>query len=288
MNDQVIATLEKIHNLPTIPAVIQKLRVTITHPHADAAKVSAIIENDPAMMTRILKIVNSAFYGGVEPITSVQHAVARMGFVAISNIAMSTFVFSSFGSSDKDVFDRQAFWRHCITTGIAEEIVYTACRNKVSQRFGKDILHLTGLLHDIGKIVFEQHFHNQFAEAIESARVNKLALNLAEQEALGADHCEVGAWLAEKWRIDEQVQQVTRWHHDPEKADPKHYDLVALCHVANYICNVCNFGESGDSTRPTASPAAWRHLGIGESDISRLAELAQHETDKADTMLALL
>ena len=288
MNDKVIAKLETIRNLPTIPTVIQKVRVAIANPNADAMKVSMIIENDPAMMTRILKIVNSAFYGGVEPITSVQHAVARIGFAAISNIAMSTFVFSSFESSDKNLFDRQAFWRHCIATGIAAEAVYASCRDKVNQRFRKDILHLVGLLHDIGKIVFEQHFHSQFAVAIESAKANRQPLMSAEQESLETDHCEVGAWLAAKWHIDEQVLQVIRWHHDPEKADPNHYDLVALCHVANYICNMCSLGESGDSTAPTASSATWNHLGISESDISRLAELVKEEAEKADTMLALL
>lgn len=287
MNEHIIAKLEKIRNLPTIPAVIQKLRSTISDPNADAARVSAIIENDPAMMTRILKIVNSAFYGGVEPITSVQHAVARMGFSAISNIALSTFVFSSFEPSEKSVFDRQAFWQHCIGTGIAAEAVYKTARNHIGRRFRQDILHLSGLLHDIGKIVFEQHFHAEFTLAVESAKEDHLPLFSAERKTIGTEHTEVGAWLAAKWKIDPLIQDVIRWHHEPEKAEPSHYDLAAICHIANFICNIGNLGEGGDSCSPELSERAAAHLGIGRADIEGMTGMVQEESEKLNTMLSL-
>ncbi len=109
MKTRIVRRLEKIYNLPTLPAVIEKLGEEIRNPKSDARRVAALIEDDPSMMSRILKVVNSAFYGGIEPITSVQQAVSRMGFNAINNIALSTSVFAAFDKSGEAGFDRKEF-----------------------------------------------------------------------------------------------------------------------------------------------------------------------------------
>lgn len=287
MNKDIQAKLEKIKNLPTIPAVIKKLRVTISNPNADAARISKIIENDPAMMTRILKIVNSAFYGGIEPITSVQLAVARIGFSAISNIALSTFVFSSFDSTDRNLFDRQAFWKHCILTGIAGEAAYKLAPGRISRTLKPDIIHLAGLLHDIGKIVFEQHFHREFSSALKVAAEENIPLFMAERKTLNTDHCEVGAWLADRWNIDAQIRDVILLHHDPEQAPAEHQELTALCHVANCICHISSFGESGDSAGSEIHPWAWDRIGITEAQLPEINQIIEEESEKLNTMLSL-
>ena len=108
---EILRRLETIHNLPTLPVVITKLREAISDPNADARKIAQIIEDDPAMMARILKVVNSALYRGRQDVTSLQMAVARMGFNAISNIAMSTTIFSVFKSTTEVGFSHEDFWR---------------------------------------------------------------------------------------------------------------------------------------------------------------------------------
>jgi putative nucleotidyltransferase with HDIG domain len=287
MNEAIVTKLDKIRNLPTIPSAIQNLRTAIANPKADAHKISTIIENDPAMMSRILKIVNSAFYGGIEPITSVQHAVARIGFSAINNIALSTFVFSSFTSTHTNIFDRAAFWKHCITTGIASEIIFNQCRKKISRRFAPDLLHLTGLLHDIGKIVLEQYFHSEFSNALHTARCEAIPLHEAERKTMGTDHCEIGGWLANKWKLDPQIESVVRFHHNPSAAAPENYDLCALCHIANHICNTAHLGDGGDSASPSTLPDIWKHLDIRETEAANIALVVANEADKLNTMLSL-
>ncbi len=154
----IYSRLEKIRNLPTLPAVVNRLGTEVRNSRSDAVRIAAIIEDDPSMMARILKVVNSVFYASAEPITSVQQAVARMGLTAINNVALSTSVFSTFEKDDKAEFNREAFWRHSISTGIAAGVLHDQAGERLSRRYPSDLLHLAGLLHDIGKIVFEQFF----------------------------------------------------------------------------------------------------------------------------------
>jgi len=149
--DQIFQKLESIRDLPTLPMIIEKLGAAIRDPNTNAEGIAGIIEDDPAMMAKILKVVNSVLYGAREPINSLQLAVARMGLNAINNIAMSTSVFTTYKKDEQSDFDRVEFWRHCICTGIAAEVIYRRCRENLSQNYSKDLIHLSGLLHDIGK-----------------------------------------------------------------------------------------------------------------------------------------
>jgi putative nucleotidyltransferase with HDIG domain len=285
-NTAFLAKLEAIRNLPTLPVVVQKVRQTVGDPNSDAAKLATIIEDDPAMMTRILKVVNSAFYAGREPVTSVQMAVARMGMRAVGNIAMSTAVFSSFGKSPQGGFDREEFWRHSICTGIAAAVVYDSAKNALSSRFTKDVLHLAGLLHDIGKIVFDQFFHDEFRKALEMSAMQMISLADAECRVTGVNHMEVGAWLGEKWHLNEDLLQVIKWHQDPNAAEAKYWDMVALVHTANYICNQEKIGNSGNNV-PSFLPHVWKRMGLGVGDIPAVVDRVNEESKQSAILMAL-
>jgi HD-like signal output (HDOD) protein len=284
----VLRKLESIRNLPTLPPIIERLYHAVRDPNSSAQEVANIIEDDPSMMARILKIVNSALYGGWEPIVSLEAAVARLGFSSITNIATSTAVFATFSKAGQRDFDREQFWRHCICTGIGANVLYDRCNQRLRQRWGTDLLHLAGLLHDIGKIVLEQHFHADFMAAVAEAREGKITLLLAEQTTLGTDHAEVGAWLGMRWNLAPELLQVIRWHHDPDEADFEQRELVMLTHSVNYICNLGRIGDGGDTEAPSFRQTAWTKLGLTVEDIPEIVAKVVERSKDSEVLMSLI
>lgn len=288
MNKELIfKKLESISNLPTLPAVMQKLSAAIRNPNADAALIAGIIRDDPSMMTRIIKVVNSSAYGLPTPVESLQQAISILGMTALNNIALSTAVFSSCPSSKSAGFDRNAFWKHCICTGIAANILSTRTSGTIRKRFQKDTLHLCGLLHDIGKILLDEYFHDEFMEVITRAAERQIPVWQAELEVCGTNHAEIGAWLGKRWNISADIIQAIRWHHDPENADVEHVELLRLCHTANHICNVGSLGFSGD-VAPSFVLGVWKRIGLSVRDIRDIVAEVQQEAAHSETLLALL
>ena len=278
--------IEQIQNLPTLPAVIGRLNKAIEDRNANAEMVSKIIQDDPAMMARILRVVNSAFYGVSQPVASIQQAVSLLGFIAVKNIAMTTSAFSAFSIKEQTDFNREEFWRHSICVGIATSVLYRSSKGRLQQPIAPDLLHLAGLVHGIGIIIFEQYFRIKFMVALLLSQKEGIPLQQTEEAALGVDHCEVGAWLGGKWNLPPEVVECIRWHQEPEKSDPKCRPLVNLCHTAKYICTLEQLGNYGD-TVPVFKQYAWQDLGLSVKDIPGIVNAIKEESIKSEILLAL-
>lgn len=283
----IYAKLESLTQLPTLPPVIGRLQEAIRDPECGARRVCAIVEDDPAMMMRILRVVNSPLYAGLAPVSSLELAVTRLGFTTIVNIAISTAVFSMFGRPRQDGFDRVGFWRHSISTGIAAQVLYERARPGLKSRYPVDLLHLVGLLHDLGKIVLEQHFNAAFLKAVEQAASRKVALDAAERDMLGTDHAEVGSWLGMRWNLAPEVLQVVRWHHDPAQASLDNRELIMLVHAADYICNLEHVGDGGNGTAPAFQQSTWIELGLSARDIPAVLDEVTARSGESEVLLAI-
>lgn len=286
--DTLFKELEKITNLPTLPAVMNRLNAAVSDPNADAQHIAAVIKDDPAMMARILKTVNSAAFSSSEQVVSLQQAVARMGLRGVQNIALSTAVFETFEDKDGAEFSREEFWRHSVCVGFAVNILYQHTMANLSARYPRDILHLAGLLHDIGKIIFENFYHADFMKALELAGTGSMPLFQAERAIFGTDHAEVGEWLARRWNLAPEVAESISHHHEPEEADEKHRDLVRLVHTANYICNLEKIGNSGDNQTPVFILGVWKRLGLKVRDIRDIVRQVIEESKHSETLLSFM
>lgn len=284
----VLKKLESVRDLPTLPLILEKLRITIADVNSDAKRIAKIIEDDPAMMARIMKVVNSALYGTRDRITSLQLAIARLGFRAINNIAISTSVFAAFRATEASLFNRVEFWRHSVSTGIASAAVLDTCRGNLNFRYEKELLHLAGLVHDIGKIVLDMYFNDLFSQAIEMSRSEKIPLYKAEKQVIGIDHGAVGAWLARKWKMADNIVAVLEYHHNVNAAPPKYQELVMICDVANYICNFRLIGDAGDTAKPECSASTWRALKLGEKDYYAIMNQIVQDSAKSEVLMSFL
>lgn len=245
--DRIKKRLESIEKLPTLPGVIEKLESAVRDEDSDAGRIAGIIKDDPAIMARVMKVVNSVFYSGVSEPPGIRSAVVRLGFRTVSNIAMSAAVFSTFPPGKGRVFDRRGFWRHSICTGIAAECLHEKLPVFSELGIAREELQIAGLVHDIGKIIFEQFFHEQFVRALEISGSRGIPLSSAECGVIGADHCAAGAWLGRKWNLPPGILAVIRWHHSPNNADPRYQSLVSACCLADLVVNAAGIGESGNS-----------------------------------------
>jgi HD-like signal output (HDOD) protein len=165
-------------------------------------------------------------------------------------------------------------------------VIYDYVRTNIKNIYTSDILHLAGLVHGIGIIIFEQFFHVKFTFAMICAQKNKTSLLEAERNSMGADHCEIGAWLGKKWSLPVEVIEAIRWHQEPENAPAEYSDIINLCHTAKYICSLKKLGNYGEPVPPFKSNV-WKELGLNMNDISDILDEIIEKSGDSETLLAL-
>jgi HD-like signal output (HDOD) protein len=286
---ELLAIFESADDLPTLPEIAVRLEEVVDDPYSSAKDVARIIEEDPAIATKVLKMVNSVFYAPLsgQEITQLSPAIARLGFVAVVNIALSTSVFQAFSRVQMPVFNRRNFWKHSVCVGIVTSVLHDHFGNQLAQRISRDMAHLSGIVHDMGKILFERYANAEFHHAIQSAEREDLPVVKEEARLIGMGHDEAGGWLGQKWRLGKAIQAVVRWHHDPmECPEAELRPLVKLVHMADYLCHLQKLGQSGNNN-PTYDHRVAEELNLTEEKIREMMEIVRIEAANSEILLSL-
>jgi putative nucleotidyltransferase with HDIG domain len=267
--------LGTIKDLPTLPAVIRQVSSLIETNETDLGKIADVITTDAALSLRILRLVNSAFYGLRNRVTSLQHAVVALGLRAVYNLMLGLTVVKLFKNGKSPHFDPELLWRHSFGCGLLSEKI----AGLVKYPF-PDECFIAGLLHDMGRLMLDQFLHEEFSVALRHSAAQKCSLLKSEKAVIGFDHAEAGAWLAQRMLIPDSFINVIRYHHEPSQipADFAHYrDIVRIASTSNRICNQENVGDSGERLIPDDPGMLGREeLGI---DVPDLAAVAKKEID---------
>lgn len=280
-------TLSAIMDLPTISPVYTKIAGLSQEgdgSDVSAAELEEIMRLDQAITAKVLRMANSAFFGFNRRITSVRHAAALMGFVAVRNIVFTVATFEAL--QDLKVargFALTPFWTHCIACGtIASEIA-----QKLSAR-DHETAFVAGLLHDIGKVVMSSYFTHPFELALSRANRENLPMWEAESAMIHLTHTEVGKFLAEKWDLPDPLPGAIGYHHHLAACSEEDRRIVCLVHIADCLCRELGIGSGGNEHVPLIEPEALNYLNIGRDQIEAWTSDIQGEVEKALSLLELV
>jgi HD-like signal output (HDOD) protein len=222
------------------PEVYLKVKQTLEHADFSFHDLSKIINNDPALVIRILKIVNSPLYGFEEKIENVDHALNVLGVEQINQLILATSVMKDFKDFPKRLVDMKSFWRHSIACGVTAK--YLAQKYKL-QNAGS--YYLLGMLHDMGSLVLYSQLPDVSKEILLRCKENKETLQDVEMELVGMSHARIGAFLLKEWGLPKQIYVPVAFHHQPTKSE-EFTKEIAILHLADCIADELELGNSGE------------------------------------------
>ena len=251
--------LDRVSDLPTLPTVVVKVNQLLRDYDTSVKKLGATIEKDQALVARILKLVNSTFYGFSSKIRNINHAVIILGFNTIRNAIVSVSLVKALsGHRSLEGFDITEFWRHSIAVAVTSRYLSEHSRLDVP-----DDCFVAGLLHDIGKVILSQYLTESFAQVWELARREGLSFYAAEEKLLPVNHAQIGGHLTKRWLFPPSLTDSITYHHAIRKSIINLNQLL-IVHAADGIVNSYK-ADSGISTdlssvNPQAREALSREL----------------------------
>jgi len=280
---QIRQSLESISSIPTLPVVIEKLTRLLQNPKTSAEEIGKAITTDQALASKVLKLVNSAFYGFPGKISTITHAIVILGFSTVKNVVLTASIFDAFRKKGTGIegFDLEHFWLHSIACGAAAQSIA-----KITGSNQKEECFIAGLVHDIGKIILCQYLPEEFREAFVYSRENSVLFFQSENELFDVTHQEIGGFLAERWNLPKDLQNAVKFHHSPSPAHD-YYMMTAIVHCADILIRALNYGNGGDMKIPVISDNVWKNLGMDSIPLSQLFDAINDEIEKATIFLQI-
>jgi len=233
-NEQLKRLATQVNSLPTLPSLYLQLIQELRKPDTDIQRISEIVAQDIGLTTKILQLVNSAFFGLPQPISCTADAVQHLGINTLRDLVLCLQVFSQFEQNALPEFSIQELFQHSYQTAVfARKIAVAEKRDAIFQ----DQCFLAGLLHDVGKLVLATGLPAQYARVLNTARKLKVNLLEAEHAEYGATHAEVGGYLLGVWGLLGPVVEAVTLHHRPKDALSRGFSPVIAVHVADIFAN---------------------------------------------------
>ena len=257
-----------VDKMPTFRSSVQRLLQLAADINADSRQIVEVIESDPLMTVKILKVINSPYYGLVQKISSVQRAVVHLGINTIKNIALSVAALGALPAQNAAGFDDQAFLWHSLSCAAICQLL--AEKLKVPAMQTSDYF-VAGLLHDFGKVVFAQYLPNHYKQVLQTSLERQISLNLVESEWLGIDHSQAGKLLAKHWGLADDLIVAIDHHHSQQPRS----QLSDCLFAANQISKKLRLGFAGNPVIEAFSVETLPFLGIGMDELMlELGDLA--------------
>jgi len=263
--------------IPTLPVIIHNIFTLAHDERTSAGDLADFISKDQAMCNKVLRVANSAYYGFLREVDSIQRAITVIGFNEVISLAIGMSVVSSFRNMNTHgIFDLRGLWMHSIGSAVASK--------ELAKKLGSgggDQPFLSGLLHDTGKIIFAVYFPEEFKDALQSSREKQVYLWREEQAIFGIDHAALSGLLMERWHFPDTVLLPSRFHHYAWQCPEELRYKAAIVQAADALCHQAEIGYSGNPVTPEVTEIL-RFLKIKDADKEAVLTVLKEQQPKIE------
>jgi HD-like signal output (HDOD) protein len=236
--------------------VLTEMEAVLKDPQSNLLNLGEVIEKDPDLTARLLRLGNSSFYGFPSRLETVSEAISLIGVQQVQDLIVASSVVEVFAGVSPEFVDMKSFWQHSIACGIGARLPAVARRVPKPDKF-----FVGGLLHDIGRLVLFSQSPQKTQQIFQLYRSKRMLLRDAEAQVLGFNHAEIGKALLRYWGYPANLIHAVSYHHFPMAAGA-FLNEAACVHVADYLANAMQLGSSGERFIPPFQAKAWEHLSL--------------------------
>jgi HD-like signal output (HDOD) protein len=264
------SSIEQMVSCPTISGISRRAMGLANGPDTSLIEMSSFIGRDTALVTRLLKTINSAIYGFSRRISSVNEALLLLGLDTVRGLFLNLAVF--------DLMEETmvGLWEHSAGCAIVSRLIAKKKGIKDPEEVS-----IYGLLHDVGKTTLMIRYPRMYRRALDDAQSEGTSIRAVETERFGVDHAVTGSWLVKQWRLSRKLVEAIRYHHTPQLAMDARVE-TAIIHLADIIVRGRGFGFTGDDYVPAVDPVAWKLVGLSKSDLRDILDEMEDLLDEAE------
>ena len=259
--------IERISNLPTLPNLLQKFNEMIKDPKISMDTLGKELSKDQVITSKLLKLVNSAFYGFPGRISTISHALVLLGYDALKGLIITSSIFENLSPT------AYPLWRHSIAVSLTSRKIATKLSLQDREEFA-----VAGLLHDIGKVILHMEAPQEYGAVVDYARSSGQPLWMTESEMLGFDHATIGLWICEEWTLPAKLAIPIGYHHMVNKAQD-HKKRVAVVALADTVVRGMGSGAEGDLFLEETDPLIEEQLPLTGGLLENLVEEIEPEIE---------
>lgn len=274
-----------IEKIPALPVTVTKILEICNNPNTSPIDLNRVISVDPVLMGRVMKLINSAYYGLSNQVTSLARAIIMLGINTVKNLALSTAVMQSLSpKADNQALNMQGFWRHSLCVGVTSKLI--AKTRKIDPKELEEYF-IAGLLHDMGKIPLNNTLTDLYIHALAKSDRDHCSLYEAEKAIIGYDHREIGLLIGQQWKLGGRILDTIRFHHSLMEYIGPHRDIIFTVGIANYYANVNEIGFAGNQYPEPIPDEVLSTLKIQWELLEGISEDVIREIEKAQIFLKI-
>lgn len=265
VHDLIITVANKI----MLPDVYRHIRDLVLTPDAKIDDFVAVINRDPALTTRVIRMANSQFFGYSRKVSSLKQAISLIGVMQLHDLLLSSLAIRAFSTIPSDIINQEAFWRNSIYCGITARLLAKKCKLAASER-----LFTSGLLHDIGHLVMYTKMPEQIGEVLYLFEQSNKPMYILERDHLGFDYAQVGSEIMRLWLVPESYTAITSLHTEPEKAENNSMEIKIVSLSRTIMLNE-NLVNNQTDFSFLNRPSRLLHDNISTQDVEEIAHQAK-------------